>query len=522
MLCFLGDRHSRLGFPLDDAWIHRVYSRSFAEGDGFAYNAGTQEAGCSSPLWVIATAPAHWAEPFGADKPVLLVKLVGVLLGLWAVWATAMVGRRLSGSVWMGCVAASLFALEPRLLFSALSGMEPILLAALWMWVCVALLGGQFVLALLLFGLLPVTRPEAAVILPLSALAMAGLIRRRGWGVSTIAACVLPLLPAALWTCFCHGVTGHWLPNTYYLKARPFHLGPEQLQVAWRSFSEHGFASLGVCFFGLAAWVTFFKRGSRMSAGICALVLVAAPAAYLLGVVGSRPISLDGYYWTRWVDPASLMLTAALCLGCGAIPRLVVQPQHALRPLRAGWRWAGGRGSLSGRSRPAAEEVEPFSGRQVLAVRAGGIALLVLLVLSLPAFSRSFADRRRHLAADSRCINVMNVRMAEWIRDHTPKTAVVTVSDAGALRYFARRRTIDLSGLNNSAIAFGKMSQRDVLAASDWLVIFPGLYEHSGMLEEAARTFEPRFEIRMPPKEYTICSGQFQTSMVAFERRSVR
>ena len=91
--CFLGDRHSLLGFPLDNAWIHRVYSRSFAQGHGFAYNKGTQEAGCTSPLWVIATAPAHWAEPFGADKVVLLVKLLGVLLGLWAVWATAMVGR---------------------------------------------------------------------------------------------------------------------------------------------------------------------------------------------------------------------------------------------------------------------------------------------------------------------------------------------------------------------------------------------------------------------------------------------
>ena len=37
--------HSRYDFPLDDAWIHRVYSRSFAQGDGFAYNPGEQEGG---------------------------------------------------------------------------------------------------------------------------------------------------------------------------------------------------------------------------------------------------------------------------------------------------------------------------------------------------------------------------------------------------------------------------------------------------------------------------------------------
>ena len=295
----------------------------------------------------------------------------------------------------MGCVAASLFALEPRLLFSALSGMEPILLVALWMSACLALLGGRFVLALLLFGLMPVTRPEAVVILPLSAWAMIGLIQRRGWGLLTVAACTTPVLPALLSALFCHGVTGHWLPNTYYLKGRPFHLGAAQLQLAYRALSQHGWASLWVYLFGLAAWIALFRRGARISAGIGALVLLAAPVAYLLGVVGSRPISLEGYYWTRWLDPASLILTAAFCLGYGAIARLAVQP------------------------------------RQLLAARAGGIAMLLLLAVSLPAFSRSFADRRRQLASDSRCIDVMDVGMAKWIRDHTPRDAVVTAGDAG-------------------------------------------------------------------------------------------
>jgi hypothetical protein len=289
----------------------------------------------------------------------------------------------------------------------------------------------------------------------------------------------------------------------------------------------------------LAAWITLFRPGARTAAGICTLVLMAAPATYLLAVLGSRGMSLEGYYWTRWIDPASLMLTVAFCLGYGAVVGLVVQPQQGLRLLRAGWRWAAGRGSPSGRAgrqprkrsnslrmraaalrgrTAAVEEVESYSGRQVLGVRASGVALLLLLVLSLPAFSRSFADRRRHLGSDSRCIDLMDVGMAEWIRDHTPKRAVVTVSDAGALRYFAQRRIIDISGLNNSAIAFRKMSLRDVLAASDWLAIFPGWYKGSGILEEMTRSFEAQFEIRMPLKEYTICAAQGQTAMVAFRK----
>ena len=62
------------------------------------------------------------------------------------------------------------------------------------------------------------------------------------------------------------------------------------------------------------------------------------------------------------------------------------------------------------------------------------------------------------------------------------------------------------------------MSLPDILAASDWLAIFPGLYKHTGLLEEMAPAFEPRFEIRMPPKEYTICPEQAQTVMVAYQK----
>jgi hypothetical protein len=540
IFCFVGDRHSLCGFPLDDAWIHRVYSRSVSQGDGFAYNEGVQEAGCTSPLWVIVTAPVHWAERFGADRVVLLVKLVGVLLGLSAVRAAAILGQRLSGSAWMGCVAASLLALEPRLLFSALSGMETMLLVAFWMWVCVALVRGQFVLALVLFSVLPVTRPEAVLVLPLSAWAMIGLIRRRGRGVLTVAACAIPVVPVLLWMLFCHSVAGHWLPNTYYLKSRPFHLWPADLQMAWQALSQHGFASLWAYPFGLAAWITLFRPGARTAAGICALVLLAAPATYLLGVVGSRPIFLEGYYWTRWTDPASLMLTVPFCLGYGSVVCLVVRPESALRSLRAGWQWAVGgerpsvRPPSRGGKRPqagpvhrptprdqraAAADRQSFSGREVLAVRAIGIAFLLLLVLSIPAFGRSFSDRLWHLSADARCIDVMDVGMAKWIREHSPKDAVVAVSDAGALRYFGERRAIDISGLNNSAIAFGRISRRDVLAASDWLAIFPAWYAPAGMLEEVERLFERRFEIRIPSGEYTICADSSQLLMVAFQKR---
>src|SRR5690349_12263951 len=72
-------------FPLDDAWIHQVYARAFASGHGFEYNPGAQEAGATSPLWVIATAPVHWFEGGNPRVVVAGVMLIDVLLGIIAI-----------------------------------------------------------------------------------------------------------------------------------------------------------------------------------------------------------------------------------------------------------------------------------------------------------------------------------------------------------------------------------------------------------------------------------------------------
>jgi len=144
-------------FPLDDAWIHRVYAQSFATGHGFAYNAGQQEAGATSPLWVVLTAPAHWLGALGTDVVVLTVKGIGTALGLLSLWCLGDITRRLTGSA----LAAALYAWEPRLLFSALSGMENTLLLFLALASTCAMLRGRWTAASLLIGLTTVTRPEA-------------------------------------------------------------------------------------------------------------------------------------------------------------------------------------------------------------------------------------------------------------------------------------------------------------------------------------------------------------------------
>ena len=95
---FAGEPGALSGFPLDDAWIFRVYARALAHGDGFAYDGARQEAGATSPLWVVATAPAQWLEPLGTAAVVLAVKAQGAALGLAAVLAADRKSTRLNSS----------------------------------------------------------------------------------------------------------------------------------------------------------------------------------------------------------------------------------------------------------------------------------------------------------------------------------------------------------------------------------------------------------------------------------------
>ena len=48
-------------------------------------------------------------------------------------------------------------------------------------------------------------------------------------------------------------------------------------------------------------------------------MLLLAPALYGLAIVGTRAYSLEGFYWTRWTDPAAIVGTAALVIGLGLL-----------------------------------------------------------------------------------------------------------------------------------------------------------------------------------------------------------
>ena len=62
------------------------------------------------------------------------------------------------------------------------------------------------------------------------------------------------VVPSLAWGLFCRGVNGHWLPNTCYIKAQPFHFGGDELRTAWQLRTGQGWASRPVFVLG---WVAF-------------------------------------------------------------------------------------------------------------------------------------------------------------------------------------------------------------------------------------------------------------------------
>jgi hypothetical protein len=501
---FVQNRYSRSDFPLDDAWIHQVYARSFATGHGFAYNPGHQETGSTSPLWVIAIAPAYWAEYLTTGGSVVAVKLIGWILGAAVVLGVIRLSQFLVHSRFVAAAAGSLMALEPRLLFSAFSGMETPLLVAIWVWMCVVLLRGQYVRFLLLLGLAPVARPEALLLLPLALLAVPGVMRQTRPLWLKLVTLLLPLLPQLLWSAVCLSISGRPLPNTFYVKSHGLELGLLQLAFAFVGLAYHGLPSLWAYPVGMLAFLSFCGLRRGRAVWQCGAVLLLVPVVYLLGVVSTRTMSLQGYYWTRWLDPATMILAVPFCIGFAYLGR----PSSGE---------TGSVGTPAAASGPDPREASDTRRKQ-LAWRITGITLAVLfVVLSIPRFRRTMCDRRSHLATDSRAISIINVQMGKWLHENTPPDAVIGVNDAGAIRYFGERKTIDLIGLNNFEIANGTLSPSDAVRQCDWLAVFSEWHPRATSAAYKG-DFDVRHVIRIPLEEYTICPVEAQTVKVAMQR----
>ncbi len=122
----------RVGFPLDDAWIHQTYARNLALFGEFSFIPGQPSAGSTSPLWTALLAVGYTLRlPYLSWTFFLgwlalgCISLAGIKL------FNQLTGHDAPGKIWVGVF----LALEWHLVWAAGSGMETLLYSLLILWV---------------------------------------------------------------------------------------------------------------------------------------------------------------------------------------------------------------------------------------------------------------------------------------------------------------------------------------------------------------------------------------------------
>jgi hypothetical protein len=117
-------------------------------------------------------------------------------------------------------------------------------------------------------------------------------------------------------------------------------------------------------------------------------------------------------------------------------------------------------------------------GRPIRGGLRGRVAVAAPLVLALAGVvdeALGWRSDRTRFAADVAATNAKQVRIGKWIDATLPADAVVWTIDAGAVRYWGRRRTVDLVRLNTPELFDGP------LVKTDWwptaIVVIPAIFQ---------------------------------------------
>jgi hypothetical protein len=479
------------GFPLDDAWIHRVYSRGIARHGTPQYNDGEIENGFTSPLWMLLGAPAERLQASAGIPAVYGIKALGLLLGMATSMLAFALVRALRGSFWNAALAGALVALSPMMTFAELSGMEVCLAAALTLATVLAIVRGQIVIAGIAAALAVVARPEALVLVGFYA-AWVALESESAWPARarSVSLYLLPVAVAcAAWVSFSLAVTGYPLPNTYYVKydASPGVSGAIDMLLG----TVRQVTPLTRIVPGLLLVASPFLLLRKLPQRTAVAFTLLTPVVWLgvIGLTRAMPQDRVGYfYWWRYLAPAFPWLWIAIVLGLEAIAARL-----------------------------------PRVARSV----AVGVAALTLLGGSVAALPRTAAT----YAWNCHNVNEVQVELGRWVAENVAAGGRIAVNDAGALRYFGDHPTIDLMGLNRHEFLTEReqgtsFSGLDIDGQAAWLdehdidflVVFPSWFQelsNARLYPMVAYRRSENYTVATPPPAGTVG----QDLMVVFRVR---
>ncbi|MDF1500343.1 MAG: hypothetical protein P1P76_07740 [Anaerolineales bacterium] len=455
----------RLGFPLDDAWIHQTYARNLVEHGQWVYSAGKVSGGSTAPLWTLMLSGAYLLD--------LSPKIWAYSLGCGVLIATAWVcvqwyekqsaGNRLSGA-WL----ALLIIFEWHLVWAALSGMETLLMGLLPVIFFLLMETDHpgFRMAGALVGLGVWIRPDA--ILLLIAAIWILLFRsgpdsepsRRLTSAWQLVSGFLPFF--ALYLLFNQFSAGAIWPTTFFAKQAEYAV-LLQTPLLGRVVNLIQAPLVGV---GVLLLPAFLLRGSsllrqrRLSQLAPFLWVVVYFSAYLLRL----PVT---YQHGRYLMP---IIPTSIVLGYLGLDNALRMTAEKL-PIRA-------------------------------LLRAWGLAIPVITLAFWVIGARAYAR-------DVAVIESEMVDTALWLSKNTANGAKIAAHDIGAVGYYAGRDLLDLAGLVSPdviPIIRDEQALKDVLDKEDvdYLVTFPGWYPYLSAVGEQLFTTGARFSPEQGGENMTV------------------
>jgi hypothetical protein len=403
--------HGRGGFPLDDAWIHMVYGRSISTSGYLAYNAGIPATGSTSPLWAYLLGLIHLVFR-KMSLIVLVVKMTGMVLHSLAAWACFRILKKFHLPDMISLIGGLIMGLSPALIVASISGMEIPLGYLLCLLGFSQYIEKRYWTTGILLGLAGLARPEFGLVIAVLLGDMAFQILKKEMNGKDIIQFAVPAIVAGfLFIAWNLIVDGRPFPATFYLKSGLFaHFSIlMRVQSAFKMITADAPLAGGVAWLGLFGLALFRKPERRWFR-----VVLFSAVLYTLGQVMIIPPSdPQAFYHIRYLLPAIPLFWAALMAGVWA---LVV------------FLW---------------NQVNGLYGK----ILAGGLvgisvfAMAFFLILGNISWSAKYAN-------DCRNIDEVQVALGRAIDSAFASGARIGTVDAGAIKYFGRRFTVDLMGLN--------------------------------------------------------------------------
>ena len=421
----------RVGFPLDDAWIHLTYARNFALHGEWAFRLGEGSAGSTSPLWtgllsigyLLRLAPYAWTFFIG-----------WLVLSVMAIRAEQIASRLIdsyrSGIPWVGLF----IALAWHLTWSATSGMETLLHGLIILIVLGMLMENsrRYLTLGLLTGLSVWVRPDGLTLLgPIFFTAFFQNRSIQSRGSSFVKILIGFGILFVFYLLFNLALSGSPMPNTFYAKQAEYEVYLSSMSLS-EKMTDYLLPLMASPFIilapGLFFWIYKIIRDKNWGA--------MAGLIWIFGYIGIYFMRLPAYQHGRYIIPAFPILYLFGLLGM-----------------------------IGYVTSPKANQRVTFLWQ----------ALVVILVL---AFQWVGAKQN---ARDVVFVETQMVNTARWINENLPSNAVLGAHDIGAIGYFTSNPILDLAGLvTTDVIPFihDEIRLGEYLTSknSQYLVTFPTWY----------------------------------------------